>query len=147
MRLLFRTDPEYPQQLKAIADPPYLLYYAGRLSCLERPMVAVVGTRQPSAYGQEMACVIAQGLCDAGVCVVSGLARGIDAAAHKGALAVGGHTAGVLGSGINVPYPSEHTPLASQNRRRNRSGSQRIPVGRGTCRLPFSPPQPHHLRA
>ncbi len=111
VRLLFRTDPEYPQQLKAIADPPYLLYYAGRLSCLERPMVAVVGTRQPSAYGQEMACVIAQGLCDAGVCVVSGLARGIDVAAHKGALAVGGHTAGVLGSGINVPYPSEHTPM------------------------------------
>ena len=111
VHLLFRDDPEYPELLDKIQDPPYLLYYAGRLNCLKRPMVALVGTRQASQYGRDMAASLSRGLCNAGVCVVSGLARGIDAAAHEAALQAGGHTVGVLGSGINVPYPPEHTPL------------------------------------
>ncbi len=111
VHLLFETDERYPDLLRAIQDPPYLLYYAGRLSCLSMPMVALVGTRRASSYGQEMASMLASGLCEAGVCVVSGLARGIDAAAHQAALRAGGHTIGVLGSGINVPYPPEHTPM------------------------------------
>lgn len=111
VNLLFLGDDEYPYMLSNIQDPPYLLYYAGRLSCLERPMVALVGTRRASNYGIEMASALARGLADAGVCVVSGLARGVDAAAHRAALEAGGHTIGILGSGINVPYPPEHTPM------------------------------------
>lgn len=111
VNLLFEDDPAYPELLRSIQDPPYLLYYAGRLSCLEKPMVAVVGTRRASTYGIEMAGMLARGLCEADVCVVSGLARGIDAAAHEAALYAGGRTVGILGSGINVPYPPEHTQL------------------------------------
>lgn len=114
VRLLFREDPAYPSMLAAIQDPPYLLYYAGKLACLEKPMMALVGTRRASSYGCEMASMLATGLAEAGVCVVSGLARGIDAAAHEAAVKVGGRTVGVLGSGINVPYPSENTPLLRQ---------------------------------
>ena len=114
VRVLFRTDPHYPEQLAAIQDPPYALYYAGDLRCLDAPMVAVVGSRRASNYGREMAHMLATGLCGAGVCVVSGLARGIDAAAHQGALDAGGRTVGVLGSGINMPYPPEHTLMLRQ---------------------------------
>ena len=111
VNLLFRSDERYPDLLSSIQDPPYLLYYAGRLSCLERPSVALVGTRRPSSYGMEMAAVLSKELCEAGVCVVSGLARGIDASVHRAALDVGGRTVGVLGSGINVPYPPEHRSM------------------------------------
>jgi len=114
VKLLFRTDEAYPETLSSIQDPPYLLYYAGKLSCLKKPMVAVVGTRRASSYGTEMASVIARELSEAGVCVVSGLARGIDAAAHKAVVEAGGATVGILGSGINVPYPPEHTVLLRQ---------------------------------
>ena len=100
VHLLFSDDEEYPDWLRAIDDFPYLLYYAGRLSCLTAPMVGIVGTRKASAYGKGMAHSIA-----------SGLARGIDGAAHQGALDADGSTIGILGSGINVPYPSEHAPL------------------------------------
>ena len=88
-----------------------MLYYAGRLSCLGLPCVAVVGARSPSAYGREMSRSIARGLAEAGVCVVSGLAFGIDEAAHLGALDANGCTVGILGSGINNPYPAEHRGL------------------------------------
>ena len=111
VNLLFRDNEAYPAALSAIQDPPYLLYYAGRLSCLEYPAVALVGTRTPSQYGAEMAEKIAYDLTQAGICVVSGLARGIDAAVHKAALEAGGRTIGILGSGINVPYPPEHRSM------------------------------------
>lgn len=111
VHLLFTDDPAYPPLLREIPDPPYLLYYAGKLECLQKPCVAVVGTRTPSDYGRHMASSIAQGLCAEGVTVVSGLARGIDYAAHEGALNADGCTVGILGSGINRPYPSEHTPM------------------------------------
>ncbi|MBE5793580.1 MAG: DNA-protecting protein DprA [Clostridiales bacterium] len=114
VRLLFADDPSYPPLLREIKDPPYLLYYAGHLDCLKKPCVAIVGTRTPSDYGRHMAKSLAAGLCNAGVTVVSGLAKGIDYAAHTGALSVQGCTAGILGSGINHPYPSEHTPLLRQ---------------------------------
>ena len=103
VHLLFSDDEEYPDWLRAIDDFPYLLYYAGRLSCLTAPMVGIVGTRKASAYGKGMAHSIARGLAEAGVTVVSGLARGIDGAAHQGALDADGITIGILGSGINVP--------------------------------------------
>ncbi len=111
VHLLFQDDDAYPPLLKEISDPPYLLYYAGHPEVLTQPCVAIVGTRTPSDYGRHMASQLAQGLCKKGVTVVSGLARGIDLAAHEGALKADGCTVGVLGSGINKPYPSEHTPL------------------------------------
>lgn len=114
VHLLFADDEAFPPLLAEIPDPPYLLYYAGKPECLTKPCVAVVGTRTPSDYGRHMAADIARGLCEAGVTVVSGLARGIDYAAHEGALSVNGCTVGVLGSGINRPYPSEHTPMLRQ---------------------------------
>ena len=111
VHLLFREDDSYPEQLRQIDQSPYLLYYAGSLACLKQPAVAIVGSRNPSSYGIEIAGVLAKDLCKAGVCVISGLARGIDAAAHRAAVACDGETIGVLGSGINVPYPQEHIPL------------------------------------
>ena len=111
VQLLFQTDDAYPAQLNAIHDPPYLLYYAGRIECLRFPMIALVGTRKASGYGMEMAQMLAKGLSEAGICVVSGLARGIDGAAHEATVNAGGRTVGILGSGINVPYPPEHTSL------------------------------------
>ncbi len=111
VNLLFKTDEDYPSMLANIDDPPYLLYYAGRLSCFDHPSVALVGTRTPSRYGEEIASKLAEGLANAGVNVVSGLARGIDAAAHYAALNAGGRTIGVLGSGINIPYPPEHRSM------------------------------------
>jgi len=114
VKLLFSDDPDYPPLLRTIDDFPYLLYYAGRLDCLHEPTVALVGTRNASSYGQGMASMIARELAECGVTVVSGLARGIDKAAHGGALDADGCTAGVLGSGINRPYPPENTPLLRQ---------------------------------
>ena len=111
VNLLFQSDDAYPAALNAIQDPPYLLYYAVRLSSLALPSIALVGTRTPSRYGIEMAQKLARELAEAGVCVVSGLARGIDAAAHQAVLNADGHTIGVLGSGINVPYPPEHRQM------------------------------------
>ena len=111
VHLLFEDDAEYPFMLRTIDDFPYLLYYAGRLECLDAPMVALVGTRKASSYGLGMARSIARELAMEGITVVSGLARGIDSAAHTGALEGDGCTLGVLGSGINNPYPPENTPL------------------------------------
>jgi DNA processing protein len=111
IELLFADDERYPELLKSIDDPPYLLYCMGDVSALSLPCVAVVGTRHPSGYGADMAKTIASTLGAAGVCVVSGMAIGIDCGAHRGALAAGGRTAAVLGSGLSVPYPPENTGL------------------------------------
>ncbi len=114
IRLLFPDDEPYPALLKSIDDPPYLLYCMGDVAALSLPCVAVVGTRHPSGYGADMAKTIAETLSKAGVCVVSGMAIGIDASAHEGALQQGGITAAVLGSGMNTPYPSENAGLFHQ---------------------------------
>lgn len=106
------ADPQYPGLLREIADPPLALYVRGRLP--EAPCVAVVGTRNPSSDGEYVAGRMAAELAAAGVCVVSGLARGIDAAAHRGALKAGGPTVAVLGCGVDVPYPTGHQDLADQ---------------------------------
>lgn len=105
------ADAEYPPQLKEINDPPVLLYVKGRLPDNAAPSVAVVGTRQPTHYGLRLAETIARGLAAMGVTIVSGMARGCDAAAHKGALDADGQTVAVLGTGVDVPYPGENTKL------------------------------------
>jgi DNA processing protein len=111
IRLLFLDDERYPALLKSIDDPPYLLYCMGDVRALNLPSVAVVGTRHPSGYGADMAKSIAGALSEAGVCVVSGMAIGIDGSAHAGALQRSGKTVAVLGSGLNTPYPPENTAL------------------------------------
>ena len=103
----------------------------------QRPMVALVGTRQPSAYGREMARTLARGLCEAGVCVVSGLARGIDLAVHESALEAGGYTVGVLGSGINVPYPPSTDPSCGKLREESAWFSANIRWTRNRCPIIF----------
>ena len=111
IELLFAGDERYPTLLKSIDDPPYLLYCMGDVTALSLPSVAVVGTRHSSGYGADMARSIAGTLSGAGICVVSGMAIGIDANAHEGALAKGGKTVAVLGSGLKTPYPPENTGL------------------------------------
>lgn len=102
---------DYPEYLRQIPDPPLFLYSMGDASLLSRPCVAVVGSRQASSYGLGMAEGIAQDLSRAGICVVSGMALGIDAAAHTGALAGVGSTIAVLGTGIDRVYPAANTSL------------------------------------
>jgi len=108
------SDPAYPVALTTIADPPPMLWVRGRAASLAEPAVAIVGSRAGSAYALAVAERLAGDLAGAGLVVVSGLARGVDSAAHRGALAGGGATVGVLGSGVDVLYPREHTALARQ---------------------------------
>lgn len=108
------ADVHYPALLRQIHDPPPFLYVLGELHPSDDLAVAVVGSRRPTAYGLRMARQIAGELVDYGLTVVSGLARGIDAAAHWAALKKGGRTLAVLGSGLDVLYPPEHRTLARQ---------------------------------
>lgn len=108
------ADPAYPDALREIPDPPLCLYYLGDSSLLARPCVAVVGSRAASHYGTGMAESIAASLSMAGVCVVSGLAQGIDRAAHQGALRGVGGTVAVLGTGLDLVYPASNASLWKQ---------------------------------
>jgi DNA processing protein len=106
-------DPAYPLMLAAIADPPPVLWVRGRVDVLARPAVAIVGSRAGSPYALAVAERLAADLAGRGIVVVSGLARGVDSAAHRGAICAGA-TVGVLGSGVDVVYPPEHRTLAAQ---------------------------------
>jgi DNA processing protein len=113
--ILLLDDGVYPSSLREIYDPPIVLYVKGAWSeCLDRPCIAVVGSRRCSTYGQNSALMLARDLAQRGVTVVSGFARGIDAAAHRGALEAGGRTVAVLGTGIDEYYPRDHKKLAEE---------------------------------
>ena len=112
VEVLTPSDPAYPPLLKGSADPPKALFVRGSLEADDRLAVAVVGARRATPYGLELATRLGRDLTAAGFTVVSGLARGIDAAAHKGALSGGGRTLAVLGSGVDRIYPEEHEALA-----------------------------------
>lgn len=112
MTVLALGAPHYPARLRAIADPPPALFVCGRVVD-DEPAVAVVGARRATPYGRTAAARLAADLASAGVCIVSGLARGIDATAHQAALDAGGRTIAVLGSGLDVVYPREHRRLAA----------------------------------
>ncbi len=103
-------DDAYPKLLRQIHDPPIGLYRRGGYT-FDQPCVAVVGSRRPTLYGQTVARKLGADLAERGFGVVSGLARGIDTAAHEGALSVGGHTAAVLGNGLDIIYPPENLDL------------------------------------
>ena len=110
-RAIVWGDPEYPSGLKRLSDPPPALFVRGELPGPRDRTAAMVGSRKASAYGLRMARTLATDLVRAGFTVVSGLARGIDAAAHEAVLAAEGRTIAVLGSGLARPYPPEHTDL------------------------------------
>jgi DNA processing protein len=112
--LIARDEPGYPQRLAEIADPPPVLTLCGRMELLSAPGVAVIGARNASANGRLFAKTLANELAAGGLVVISGLARGIDTAAHEGALAAGGATVAVIASGIDVPYPEDNAALMAQ---------------------------------
>jgi DNA processing protein len=106
------TDPRYPARLRDIFDPPPLLYARGRVELLGHLMLAVVGTRRPTAYGTQVAARLSKDLSEAGLTIASGMARGIDTAAHRAVLGAGGDTIAVFGCGVDEVYPSENRKLA-----------------------------------
>jgi DNA processing protein len=116
LTVLTEEDADYPRMLREIHDPPAVLFLHGDLRPQDRLAVAIVGTRHATRYGQQQAERLAGGLARAGLTIVSGLARGIDAAAHRGALQAGGRTLAVLASGVLNIYPPEHAALAEQVR-------------------------------
>jgi len=128
-------DPGYPKALRTIPEPPLVLATLGALDA-DEPAVAVVGARRASGYGRRVAEELARGLASVGLTVVSGLASGIDAAAHRAALAAGGRTVAVLATGLDRVYPPWHVGLARQI------------VGQGAMVTEFpcgTPPLPHHF--
>ena len=112
--LVTLADSHYPKALLEISDPPPLLYAKGNLALLNQPCIAIVGSRNASVQGEKNAEAFAQGLCSYGLCVVSGLALGIDGAAHRGALKANGATIAVVGTGLDIVYPAQHRDLAHQ---------------------------------
>lgn len=113
-RLITRADPDYPALLKEIPDPPAALYVRGTLNPADARSIAIVGSRQATDYGKRLAERFARELVEAGITVVSGLAKGLDTAAHHGALKGGGRTVACLGCGVDVVYPYENRGLAQQ---------------------------------
>ncbi len=113
-RPLLQDDADYPAALRDLPDPPRVLWAAGRLAAACAPAVAIVGTRDASPYGARVARRLATACAHAGVAVVSGLARGIDAAAHLAALEAGGRTVGVVGTGLDIAYPRSHRALQAR---------------------------------
>ncbi len=107
------SDPRYPQRLREIYDPPVVLFARGRVELLDTLMIAVVGTRRPSQYGVAATEKLSTDLATAGLTIVSGMARGIDTAAHKAALSVDGATVAVFGCGVDLVYPAENRKLAA----------------------------------
>jgi DNA processing protein len=129
-------DEHYPPLLRTIADPPPVLWVRGVASVLSRPAVAIIGSRAATPYALEVAARLAGELADRRMLVVSGMARGADGAAHRGCLAAGGATVGVLGSGPDVIYPPEHRELAASL---CREGALVSELG------PGAPPLPEHF--
>jgi DNA processing protein len=118
-RLLTWDEPEYPSRLREIYDPPPLLYVRGNVELLNCHVLAIVGARRPTPYGNQMAERLAKDLAARGLVIASGLARGIDASAHRGALSSGsGTTIGVLGCGIDVVYPKENKKIFEEIEKR-----------------------------
>lgn len=113
-RILSHADPDYPPCLREIHDPPIVLYCWGTLAERDRHALGVVGTRKPSHYAAECAKKLSFQVAHSGLTIVSGLARGIDTLAHQAALAAGGRTLAVIGSGLGKIYPPENIPLAEK---------------------------------
>jgi DNA processing protein len=113
-KIISLSDPEYPSRLKEIYDPPVILFVKGSVAVLSQTGIAMVGTRHPTPYGSGMAERLSSDLASRGLAIISGLARGIDTASHRGAVASKGKTVAVLGTGIDIMYPKENTRLTEQ---------------------------------
>lgn len=135
-RLVTPVDPEYPRRLLQIYDPPLALYVQGALEARDEHGVALVGSRRTSHYGLETAERLAFQLAQSGVTVISGLARGIDAAAHRGALKGQGRTVAVLGGGLDCLFPPENAALAEQIKKQGAVISE-YPMGRQPDKTTF----------
>jgi len=114
VRIVSLDDPAYPADLKQIYDPPLVLYVRGNEAVISQPGIALVGTRHPTPYGTGMAERLGCDLAARGLVIFSGMARGIDTAGHRGAIAAKGKTVAVLGTGVDVPYPKENAKLMDQ---------------------------------
>ncbi len=136
--VLTLDDPDYPELLRHISDPPTLLYVRGRLTRTDRLAVAIVGTRGATTYGKTIAGEFAAALAGRGITIVSGLARGIDSTAHRAALDSGGRTIAVLPCGIDRIYPSEHRDLAEAIAERGALITE-LPIGEPPERRHFAP--------
>jgi DNA processing protein len=113
-KIIVLDDPAYPPRLKEIYDPPVVLYVRGDVDLLAKPGIALVGTRHPTPYGLGMAERLSSDLAVRGLVIISGMARGVDTASHRGAIAAKGKTVAVFGTGIDVIYPKENTRLSEQ---------------------------------
>lgn len=111
MKQIFFDNSIYPDILKDIEDPPQKLYYLGNIKLMRIPSIAIIGSRNASEYGKKCTKIFSSELAKKGFCIISGMAKGIDAIAHKTAIEVGGKTIAVLGSGFNNIYPKENTDL------------------------------------
>jgi DNA processing protein len=136
------SEPLYPPCLAAIIDPPPALWVRGDAAALERPAVAIVGSRAGSPYALAVAEKLAGELAERGVAIVSGLARGVDSAAHRGALSANGVTVAVLGCGADIVYPAEHRALAREITASGAVLSELVP---GTVPLPMFFPQRNRI--
>lgn len=114
VRIVSLDDPAYPADLKQIYDPPLVLYVRGNEAVISQPGIALVGTRHPTPYGTGMAERLGCDLAARGLVIFSGMARGIDTAGHRGAIAAKGKTVAVFGTGVDVPYPKENAKLMDQ---------------------------------
>ena len=130
--LLTQDDADYPDLLRQLDDRPLLLYVRGQLSADDDKCLGVVGTRKASKRGWDAANELARELAEHGITIVSGLAHGIDAAAHRGALAAGGRTIAVMGAGINIIYPRENADIAEEIIE-NGAIITELPVGSRPC--------------
>ncbi len=135
-RILLWHDSQYPERLRTLPDAPVLLYCKGDLELLSTPAVAVIGTRQPSPHARTVAVHMARNLSACGICVVSGMAQGIDGLCHSAALARVGKSIGVLGTGIGQVYPRTHQELFARMRNEGLLVSEFAPG---------SPPLPQHF--
>ncbi|MBI3866077.1 MAG: DNA-protecting protein DprA [Planctomycetia bacterium] len=144
IELVSRDEPTYPAALARICDPPGVLYCRGRLETRDELAVAIVGSRRCTVYGRQQAERLGGALARAGVTIISGLARGIDAAAHRGALEAGGRTIAVLGTGLAKIYPPEHTELAEAVARQGAVVSE---VALDTAAIPGLFPQRNRIIA
>ena len=144
IKKIMRGSPNYPTRLNDLYDPPSCIYTLGNVQLLRRPMIAIVGSRAASPQGLSHAYFFAQSLARSGVLIISGLARGIDGAAHKGSLAEESQTLAVCGTGLDITYPKEHFGLAQQIAQQGLLVSEFMP---GTGPRPFHFPKRNRIIA
>jgi DNA processing protein len=144
IKKIMRGSPSYPARLDDLYDPPSCIYTLGNIQLLQRPMIAIVGSRAATLQGLNHSYLFAQWLSNSGALIISGLARGIDGAAHRGSLASASQTVAVCGTGLDITYPKEHCELAQQIARQGLLVSEFPP---GTAPRPFHFPRRNRIIA